>query len=396
MFVEGSVSLQGKRRRYFLPSASKVYIAWLAFGPCSALATEPSESAAHERRSQIERIELRIGEQKVFSAREVRSYSEGVRGIVDVRLTKDGKHFVLVGQEEGETTVLFLATDGTERHLHVSVAAKEQRPEVEQGLSVDSTDNIRLDFFFVQLDRNFQQRVGVGYPSQLSAGRASLGFDFLTQRFQSATAVVEDQALLRLDIAQTTGWAKLMRQAAVITENGKQATFSGGGEVNIPIQGSLATGIHRIEFGSTIQVLPRYDRASGRIQIELSAEVSDLTDDRGSGAPGRVTSSLQTVVNLQLGQTVVLAGLTSASESQNKAGLPLLSEIPVFGLLFGSQSAMRQAADNVVFIFPTVIDSASRESRGYVDRALEAYKSYAGDAAARGAVRGLVHMGKSE
>ena len=357
-----------------------------------AHASEPSAGMAPgEQRSHVEDVELKVGEQKVFSARDVRSYSEGTRGVVDVRLTKDGKQFVLVGLEAGETTVLFLSLDGFERHLRVRVVKPAEEPTQEGPLAVAPTDNIRLDFYFVQLDRNHQQRMGVGYPAQLSGGRASLGFDFLTQRFQSATAVVEDQALIRLDMAQATGWAKLMRQAAVITENGKQATFSGGGEVNIPIQGSLATGIHRIEFGSTIQVLPKYDRVSGRLQVELSAEVSDLTDDRGSGAPGRVTSAVRTVVNLQLGQTVVLAGLTSASESQSKSGLPLLSQIPVFGFLFGSRNVMRQATDNVVFIFPTVVGSASRETREHIERALEAYKTYHGDDARRASLRKLVH-----
>src|SRR5690606_16791106 len=100
------------------------------------------------------------------------------------------------------------------------------------------------------------------------------------------------QALLRLDMAQAAGWAKLMRQAAVITQNGAKARFSGGGEVNIPVQGSLTTGIHRISFGSSIEVLPRYDASSGRIEIELRADVSDLTDDRGTGTPGRTVSEL--------------------------------------------------------------------------------------------------------
>jgi type II secretory pathway component GspD/PulD (secretin) len=209
----------------------------------------------------------------------------------------------------------------------------------------------------------------------------------MTQRFQSATAVVEEQALLRLDMAQSSGWAKLMRKAAVITENGKRAEFSGGGEVNIPVQGSHTTGIHTIDYGSRIEVLPRYDSVTGRIQIELSADVSDLTDDRGSGAPGRVTASVTSIVNLELGQALVLAGLTAESKLKSRTGIPILSQLPIIGYFFGSERLSRQVADNVIFIVPTVIDGATRDAREQIQTAFSAYRKYSGREEERATLR---------
>lgn len=324
-----------------------------------------------------ERIVLNVGEQSVLPAEGVSSYSEGTRGVVDVRLTRDGSHFVLVGQEPGTTTLLFIMMDGNERLLLIEVPDPKISTEEPEAL-VQEVDNVRLDFYFVQLDRSNNVNVGVGYPASVSGGTFSGTFDFLSQSFQAATAVVEDQALLRLDMAQTAGWAKLMRKAAVITENGKTAVFSGGGEVNIPVQGSLTTGIHRIDFGSTIEVLPIYDEKSGRLRIQLSADVADLTDDRGSGAPGRVTSSINTVVNLELGQTLVLAGLSSSSRQKSRSGVPILSQIPILGYLFGSERMNHQMSDNVVFIVPSVINAADQEAREGVGHALAAYRDYTG------------------
>lgn len=335
----------------------------------------------------MERIVLEIGQQRVLSADGVRGYSEGTRGIVDVRLTRAGDQFVLVGQKEGETTLLLIMHDGTERQLMIQVGDGEPRDERKGGQEVKREDNIRLDFYFVQIDRSNQHRIGVGWPGSVSAGTAAANFDFMTQRFQSATAVVEDQALLRLDMAQSSGWAKLMRKAAVITENGQRAEFSGGGEVNIPIVGSLTSGIHKIDFGSRIEVLPRYDSLSGRIQIELSADISDLTDDRGSGAPGRVTASISSIVNLELGQALVLAGLTSESKLKSRTGIPGLSQIPIIGYLFGSERLSRQVADNVIFIVPTVIDAATRDARTRIESAFRAYRDYQGGNAERAKIR---------
>ena len=335
----------------------------------------------------IEVLSLRVAEQHVLPAGGVRSYSEGTRGIVDVRLTKDGEQFVLVGQEVGSTSLLLIMMDGTERHLRIDVKESSANVQKDPNQTVEKEDNIRLDFYFVQVDRATNHQIGVGYPQSISMGTASASFDFMSQSFQSATAVVEEQALLRLDMAQASGWAKLMRKAAVIAENGKRAQFSGGGEVNIPVQGSLTTGIHTIEFGSKIEVLPRYDSETGRLEIEVKAEVSDLTDDRGSGAPGRVTSGISTIVNLELGQALVLAGLSSASKLKSHTGVPFLSQIPIIGLLFGSERMTEQEVDNVIFIVPTVVDATTADAREQIKTAFDAYQKYTGGPKERAKVR---------
>src|SRR5690606_37748142 len=88
-------------------------------GPAGAqLRVDPTlepqhELADEEPRQTGERIVLGVGEQKVLSAEGVRGFSEGTRGVVDVRLTRAGDQFVLVGQKEGETTLLLIMHDGT-------------------------------------------------------------------------------------------------------------------------------------------------------------------------------------------------------------------------------------------------------------------------------------------
>ena len=115
--------------------------------------------------------------------------------------------------------------------------------------------------------------------------------------------------------------------------------------------------------------------------------VSDLTDDRGSGAPGRVTSQLSTVVNLELGQAVVLAGLSAESQLKSKTGVPVLSQIPVLGYLFGSERMTKQSADNVVFIVPSVINGTSRAARRSIKKAFEAYRHFKGAPAGQDELR---------
>jgi pilus assembly protein CpaC len=322
---------------------------------------------------------LEIGEQRVIPADKVKSYSEGLEGTIDVRLTRDGSQFVVVALKPGKTTLLFLMNDQTERQYEITVVEPDAGAKQSDLRPVKARDNIRLDFYFVQLDRSYNHQLGMGWPSSLGPPTFDASFNLPSARFDSATAIVTDQPLPRLDLAQSNGWAKLARQAAVVTANGAKASFSGGGEVNVPVRGSLTTGIHSISFGSTIDVLPRYDGKSGRIELQIHADVSDLTADGGTGAPGRTSSTLDTIVNLELGQSLILAGLTASSEARNRTGLPGLSEIPLLGALFSSSSASRQDTENIVLIVPSVVDASSYDARERIQEALASYESYAGD-----------------
>jgi len=331
-----------------------------------------------------ESLRLEVGTQQVLPGDNVRSYSEGVQGVVDVRLTGDAKQFVIVALRPGQTTLLFIMMDGSEKLYRITVfdpnAAKptEHRvgPPREQVLT---RDNIRLDFYFVQFDKSYNHQLGVDWATRYGGGSLGMFYDLQSASFENATAVIQDQALPALDLAQATGWAKLQRHATLITANGTKANFTGGGEVNIPVQGSLTTGIHRIEFGSTIGVEPRYDSESGRLELQIHADVSDLTGDNGTGAPGRVTSTLDTLVNLELGQSLMLAGLVAHSQLRSHSGLPVLSQIPILGFLFGSHSEVSTDTEDVVFIIPSVLDAVSLDSRARIREALEAYDEYTGD-----------------
>lgn len=339
----------------------------------------PRPTAADPSTAAVAEIRLEVGAQTTMPTENVKSYSEGARGIVDVRMTKDGSEFVIVALKPGTTTLLLLMMDGTQRYHRIEVTDPNgpKRKGGAQG-SVEARDNIRLDFYFVQLQKSYGHQLGVGWPTSVAPTFAA-SYDLRARLLSSATAVISDQALPRLDIGQATGWAKVMRQAAVVTANGEKATFAAGGEVNVPIQSALSSGVEKISFGSNIQVEPVYDAKTGRVELRIHADISDLDSDRGTGVPGRVTSGLDTVVNLELGQSLILGGLSARSERTSKSGLPGLSQIPIFGVLFGSHNHAEDATENVVLIVPSVVDSVSMQSKARLDEALAAFNDYSGD-----------------
>ncbi len=336
-------------------------------------------SSVYSNSPETQNIELQVGEQRVIPSDNVRSYSEGAKGVVDVRLTKDATEFIIVALRPGTTSLLFLMMDGTERHYKFTVYDPDSsKPTFKGGSAVNPKDNIRLDFYFVQVSKNYRHQIGLGWPGT-AASTLNAEFNLKSGNLDSATAVIANQALPRLDMAQVSGWAKVMRQAAVVTANGEKATFSGGGEVNFPIQSALTSGLHKIPYGSTIDVEPRYDANTGRIELHIHADISELDSDNGSTVPGRITSTLETQVNLELGQSLILAGLSAHSERRSKTGLPILSQIPIFGIFFGSHARAEEESENIVLLVPSVVDAVSMQDRDRIASALAAYANFAGD-----------------
>jgi pilus assembly protein CpaC len=333
-------------------------------------------AAAQPREAQ--EIHLAVGEQQVLPSEGVRSYSEGVKGIIDVRLTRDGSQFVIVGLAPGSTTLLFLLHNGGERHFKISVGAPALEEPKADPTRVEARDNIRLDFYFVQLVKNYNHQFGVTWPTHVTWGPTpQIALNFRNGSL-SGDSVVINSVLPGLDLAQSAGWAKVLRKAAVITANGTEATFSGGGEVNVIAAGGLQSTISRIEFGSVVKVEPRYDGNTGRIELKVNADISDLAPDNGTRVPGRTTSRLNSVVNLELGQSLVLAGLSASTKSKTRSGVPGLSQIPILGILFGSDRLEQQDTENLVLIVPSVVDVVAEQKRGRIREALQTFEAYQG------------------
>jgi Bacterial type II and III secretion system protein len=74
-------------------------------------------------------------------------------------------------------------------------------------------------------------------------------------------------------------------------------------------------------------------------------------------APPIDTRSVQTLVAVPSGRTMVMGGLIQEQKGNNSSGLPLLDRIPFFGGLFGNQTTLNNRTELVVFITPRVVDT---------------------------------------
>ena len=388
-------------------------------------------------RSTIVELNLVVGENKTISTTDVASYSIGTAGIVDVKVPPSMDVFVFVGLKQGSTTVLMLKNNGTEVTYNVNVFAQSPakvEKELEQlligytglrtqqvgtrffieggvateadahrvqliaglypgqveslvvvgSVGIEHTINIRIDFYFVQYDKTSNYAVGITYPSSIGGGATLQGSVGLATG-QSPTAIYSaaasvEQALPALDLAQTRGWAKVLKHSAVVTTSGSEATFENGGEQNFPIATGLTGTIQAIKFGTNVTVLPRYDMAKHQLEVKVKADVSDLTPSASAGGlPGRQTATMNTFVHLNLGQSIVLSGIRTWSEQNSASGLFALSQIPIIGWLFGGWTNSTSHTEGAIYIIPSIIESVPRKAHDITDTAMREYEDYDGN-----------------
>lgn len=329
-------------------------------------------------------LNLEVGEQTTLSAVGVERFSEGVSGIVDIRVTE--REFIIAALRPGNTSLLLIYTNGRQIRYRIQVrqpGATDMRPG-----SVAERETIRLDLYFVELNESYSHQIGIGFPGTIGGpgvGRGLLTFDFIgtpmdrTPQFTQASLALVNQVLPRIDLAEVSGWARLRRQTMVVTANGTPAEFSSGGEVNIIATSGLNIELVRIQYGSVLRMTPRYDPQSGRVEVQIAADLSELTEPTSPGGPpGRRRTELEAVANMEPGQAIIMSGIVSRAEQEAQGGLPGLSQIPILGALFGTNTRRGEATQNVLFIVPTIVQPVARQQRDYIREALETFQRFSG------------------
>jgi len=103
--------------------AAQLFTALALLVPAAASAA-PAQDRTSSGGESTDEIALAIGETKTVPAKDVRNYSEGSPGIIDVKLTTDNSQFVIAGRKPGSTTMLLIKNDGSQHTVTVHVFAR--------------------------------------------------------------------------------------------------------------------------------------------------------------------------------------------------------------------------------------------------------------------------------
>lgn len=153
---------------------------------------------------------------------------------------------------------------------------------------------------------------------------------------------------------------KILAEPNLVTVNGRQANFINGGEFPIPVPQSLGTvTIQWREFGVKLSFVP-YVLGAGRLRLDVQPEVSDQDPStavtlNGTTVPGLSTRKVETQVEMNFGQTLIIAGLINNRVRTNTQKVPFLGELPWIGAAFRRVKEDQAETELLVMVTPELV-----------------------------------------
>jgi len=159
---------------------------------------------------------------------------------------------------------------------------------------------------------------------------------------------------------------KILAEPNLVAMNGHEARFLAGGEFPVPVPQSGAGGgaatitVQYKKFGVQLNFVP-YILDGGTIRLSVDPEVSSIDfslgiEVSGTRVPGLNTRNAHTVVELQEGQTLAIAGLMQLSLSGNTRRIPGIGDLPYIGPFFSNTTSDRIEKELVVLVTPYLVE----------------------------------------
>lgn len=172
------------------------------------------------------------------------------------------------------------------------------------------------------------------------------------------TSKVVGEIFASLRALVTEGKAEIKATPKVSTLDGEEASISvDREEYYIILVGPPEAPYRRFEtitVGISMSILPRIT-GEDEIMMRISPQVSDVIQREETEFPVVSRRTVETVVRVKDGQTVIIGGLLQDIKRQLSVGVPFLRKIPLLDLLFERKSDSQQETELVVFITPHIV-----------------------------------------
>ncbi len=230
-------------------------------------------------------------------------------------------------------------------------------PKVLNHMRVGGVQQVKLKVKIMEVQRSKLRRMGFNFIATHGAGQRILsapgdlgsvaidGGNFFLEAASgsasNAASVVGDTVSVYsfIDALRQESLLKILAEPTIVTTNGRAATMDSGGEFPLPVATGLgSTSIEWKKFGVHLEAVPIVV-GEGRIRMEVMPSVSDRdvatgVTLNGGFIPGITIRSVNTQVEMRVGETLMLAGLLSWHQQSTTSKTPFFGELPYIGALF--------------------------------------------------------------
>jgi type II secretory pathway component GspD/PulD (secretin) len=240
-------------------------------------------------------------------------------------------------------------------------------------IEVTLDDRIEYGFEVVGQDLAFtknQTAPGIGpnhdYVIGTDVGAAGTGIAGFSFSIRS-----EDFNLL-LRALDSDGKLQVLSRPQILARDNAPAEIQIGQQVPYPTgsnisqeTGSVTTAIQYEDIGVILKVTPHINVPEGFINLEIEQEISSISTSNiqiseNLTAPVFNKNSVNTMVSIKDGETVVIGGLITTRKDHREAKVPFLGDIPVLGLLFKSLTDSYTKSELLVVLTPKLMDTVQK------------------------------------
>lgn len=295
--------------------------------------------------------------------------------VIDVRVFDDTQEILVLGKKEGMTDLRIWGRDGSQVAYLVKVLGIPEPQRIPEEIEAKSTILIKAKL--IEVKRSALRDIGIDWADVAAGPIFGMLDEFVTnEHFRVLPEGMQAMQGLPLELGTNNhyfgmastvdsvinllvnnGDARLLAEPTLTCISGGQADFLVGGEVPIPVQNQDgALNVIFKQFGIILKIEPQTN-AAGLIRTKVGVEVSSV--DKGIqvlGIPGFATRKTNTEMNVQAGETMIVAGLFSAEDAKTVVKVPGLGSVPILGELFKSRQFRRGESELVVLVTPQIIE----------------------------------------
>lgn len=247
-------------------------------------------------------------------------------------------------------------------------SATQDMKNVIDTTTIDEGDALKKTIHFkvqiMEVTRNAQRKLGISWDSAFKGPQIGGAVSAATGAAAAVTAGTSyflaglaTNITSQINFAIENGDAFILAAPELNTKSGGTASFLAGGQVPIPQSGALGTtNVQYKDYGIKLSIVPVVD-ANNTISAHLTTEISQIDPAVSyGGMPGFLTRNTSSDISMRAGETLAISGLVSADAVNNSTGMPFLSQLPIIGQLFRSDSFRAKKSDLVIFVTPVISD----------------------------------------
>lgn len=258
-------------------------------------------------------------------------------------MTDDKNPVTIIPDPRSQALLLRGSADALETLKAAAASLDQQLPDVKVTLRVEQVSNATSQ----ALGLNWKLGIaGVNVGQQ--DGTLSVGY-----APSLSPATIEAQ----LNLANAKGGSRTLLNTSFVVQTGRQSAFQQGGQLVVPTtqtstqNGTTSTSstASTYDYGLQVNLTPRL-AADGSVEMQVVTNIGGKPSAGPNNSIAIDKQSLSTVVSLTPGTPVYLGGVVSDDASESSKGIPVLSELPVIGALFGSKTQSRSSSTILIIL----------------------------------------------